>query len=380
MLDVVADPSLVAQIDPNQLTENLGTGLDAKTLAAGNAVAQTVATSDWLGPLAPIALSPFFGLAALSGAATYGPDWLQERSALFSEASPLNNPVLFWTMVGLAILTSLPRLTKVSKPIALVAENLEAYSAIVILIVVRFVGMSSSDPSMGDPSVETAALQPVVLSAGLASMPVDLVMSLVAALNVIVINVVKLFFEFLVWLIPFPSVDAILEASNKALCAALMGIYMYSPLIATILNLILLAVCMLVFGWCYRRLTYYREIVGGPLLAWLLPNWFAQKGNEFRAFCSEPFDGLPAYSSLRVSEQSDSTYLIRGRWLWKSASVTLSNCRISRDPGLIIQKINLTNENGTTTLLHRRWIRNDENYVPDPNSPNSDAPVIANAS
>ena len=94
-------------------------------VAGASFVSQQVSTQEWLGPLSAIALSPFFGLACLSGAATYGPEWLQSRSHLIDSNSPLNNPMLFWTVLGLTIATSLPRLTKVSKPIALAAEKLE---------------------------------------------------------------------------------------------------------------------------------------------------------------------------------------------------------------------------------------------------------------
>ncbi len=64
-------------------------GMEAGAIAAGEKIAEQIGASEWLGPLAPVALSPFFGLATLSGIATYGPDWLQQRSALFSEASGL---------------------------------------------------------------------------------------------------------------------------------------------------------------------------------------------------------------------------------------------------------------------------------------------------
>lgn len=331
-------------------------GLDAETVAASQVVAHQVATSEWLGPLAPIALSPFFGLAVLSGSATYGPEWLQERSALFSEDSLLNSPVLFWTMAVLALLTSIPRFTKVSKPIALAAENLETYSAIIILGAVRFLGASSG---AAETTVELDV--PALQAAGLASMPMDLVMTLFAALNIIVINVVKLCFEFLVMVIPFPSIDALLEIGNKAACSGLMALYMFSPVLATVLNLILLTICAFAFGWCYRRLLFYRDILAGPILAWMMPKWFAQSGTRYRAFTDGKMGGLPKCSPVTIRENADGEIEITGRWLWKSMRETLTKAKPSTTSFLVIaQKTTYVTDDGEFVFAHRRWVQADE--------------------
>ncbi len=332
-------------------------GVDAKSMAASQAISQQFATSEWLGPLAPVALSPFFGLTLLSGVATYGPDWLQDRSSLFSDGSALNNPTLFWIMLALAVLTSLPRFTKVSKPLALAAENLETYSAVIILFVVRFAGGGAET----SPAAEVALASPAVCSAGLASLPLDLMMSLVAGLNVIVINAVKLFFEFLVWIVPFPTVDALLEAGNKSLCAALMALYCFSPAMATVVNLFLLAVCLLVFGWVYRRLVYYREIVAGPVLAMLLPGWFRQQGDSFRAFCLQKTDGLPSYAAVRVTKLADDHYQVHGRWLWRAARLDWTGCQVSHQSKLFVDVLTLHATDGTQlAFAHRKWVASDE--------------------
>ncbi len=162
---------------------------------AGEQLARQIGASEWLGPLAPVALSPFFGIAVLSGLATYGPEFLQQRSGLITSGSPLNNHYLFWTMATLALLTSLPRLSKVSKPFALAIENVESYASVIILIAVKF--LSSHQPG--------TAPQPELSLAGFGAVPLDTLMSIAAALNVIVINTVKLFFELMVWLIHFQS-------------------------------------------------------------------------------------------------------------------------------------------------------------------------------
>ncbi len=347
---------------------DFSSGLDASTQSASDSIRQQLSTSEWLGPLAPIALSPFFGLAFLSGVATYGPDWLQERSALFRTEGPLDSPWLFWTMACLAILTSLPRMTKVSKPISLAAEKLEAYSAVIIFLAVRWLG-STGIPDAGQPAISNLdqATHPLYLSAGIGTFSLQLAMSAFAAINILVINFVKLFFEFMVWLIPFPTVDALLEFGNKASCAALMTIYCYSPILATFINLLMLAFCGVIFLWVYRRTRYYRDLVVGPAMAYLFPFWFAQRGPSFRAYIESSKPHLPKYHPITVSclDDSQTTFRISG---WKGIQrldqqVTLRSSK-NRTATWVSQRIEvIDSEGGFYILSFRRWVRADSLYT-----------------
>lgn len=345
-------------------------GIDPGTTATGNALAQQLATSEWLGPLAPIALSPFFGLTALSGIATYGPEWLQQRSGLFDPSSPLNSPLLFWTMLALSILTSLPRLSKVSKPLALAAENLEAYSAIIILIAVRM--LAGAEPTAEtSPQVGADALSNVAVSAGIGGISIDVLMSAVAAFNVLVINGVKLFAEFVIWLVPFPTIDALVEIFNKALCAALMSLYCFSPSAATAINLSMLVVCAFVFSWTYRRLRYYRHVVTGPILAWLAPGWFAQRGQTFSGFCEEWTAGFPKFSMVSIERLSPTAYRVVGRWWWKRMEMNLSAPVPESESGVLANRRVLLDASGKEyVFLHRHWVAGDTLY-------NRSSPAVA---
>ncbi len=147
------------------------------------------------------------------------------------------------TFAILALLTSIPRLTKVSKPFAQATDRLEAYSSIIILLVIRF--MASS----GDPVSETALGDTPLVTAGVMSFSADILLWCAAAINILVINAIKFFFEFLVWLTPVPSIDAIFEFCNKSLCAGLLAVYAFSPLLATVLNLGMFLVALVMFRW-----------------------------------------------------------------------------------------------------------------------------------
>jgi hypothetical protein len=266
----------------------------AAAVVAASGISRQVSTQEWLGPLSAIALSPFFGLACLSGAATYGPEWLQSRSALLSPSSPLNNPLLFWLMLGLTVATSAPRLTKLSKPFALALEKLEMYSAVIILISMKFLASPVTPTESG-----IAIAEDVMMTAGISTLPIDMLLSIAAALNILVVNTIKLAIEILVWLIPFPTVDAMLEIANKSLCASLMALYAYSPLLATVLNLAIAGVCALVFFRVQRRMAYMKELVIKPLLYRLL-GWSMDNCSTI-GFLAQPWSGLPIRSAIRMT-------------------------------------------------------------------------------
>lgn len=272
----------------------------AKAVAAATGISRQVSTQEWLGPISAIALSPFFGLACLSGAATYGPDWLQSRSSMLGESSPLNNPLLFWLMLTLTVATSVPRFTKVSKPFALAVEKLEMYSAVILFISMRFMSASSLPVELG-----TAHVDGLVMTAGVATLPIDIFLSLAAVLNIIVVNTIKLAMEICVWLIPIPAVDAMFEIGNKSLCASLMGLYAYNSLLATLLNLCILGVCCLVFFRVRRRLAYMRGLILWPLLGRLLGR--PTDTAKFVGFLTKPWNGLPAKSALTVTRDGASS-------------------------------------------------------------------------
>jgi hypothetical protein len=336
--------------------------LDPSIHQSSHQISKTLSTAEWMGPLAPVALSPFFGLAILSGIAAYGPEWLQQRSALFDASGSLNNPWLFWSMATLAVFTSLPRLSKVSKPIALAAEKLETYSAVIILIVLRL--SSASDV----PTLE--GNMPTVAVAGIATIPYDILMAGVAALNVIVINALKIFFEFLVWLTPFPFIDACFEASNKTLCAALTGLYCFSPFLATIVNLAMFAIAGLAFMKISRLLRYYRELVVGPILSLLFPKWFGADPNVLVGFLAEPWNSLPKLARVEIEtdSQGHQHLIVRGRSLWRRSQATFSNYTMTNESGLIIQRLSLQSDDGLVILVYHRRLGKHERpiFLPEP--------------
>ncbi len=258
-------------------------------------------------------------------------------------------PALFWTMVVLTVVTSLPRLSKVSKPIALAAEKLEAYSVVVIVIVMRMCA------SGGDVAADATAYDsPEFLMAGIGSVPLDLALSIASAINILVINGVKLFCELVIWLTPIPLVDALVEVGNKAACVGLMSLYCWSPLAASIVNLILLTVCAFVYFWTQRRIVYYLDLVAGPVAERCLPQFFGANADGNTVFLAEGWNGLPSLTKLRLKGSAANGWTLTKRRWWGQASFALPASELQFKDGLLANTIKLPDGNMQFVELHQR--------------------------
>ena len=293
-----------------QVQQNLEGDFKAKDIAAANTWAHSLQLADWLGPLAPIAMSPFFGMACLTGLSLFGPEWITDN-ALLGSTGPLHNEVLFFVFVALTLVTSIPRFTKVAKPFAQAMDQLETYSVIVILLAIKLLTPTSETV---DGTEQIAMVQ-----LGIFSMTVDALLMLAMAINIIVVNTVKFFFEVLVWLTPIPTVDAIFEVCNKSLCAALMAVYAFSPAIATIVNLVILAIAFLMFRWISRRVRFFRTMVLDPVLARVWPSYGQFNADSLIVFNKEPIGPFKAKSRLKLQKSEDGWNLSEANW-WLPAA------------------------------------------------------------
>jgi hypothetical protein len=109
----------------------------------------------------------------------------------------------------------------------------------------------------------------IVYQAGILTFTNHVIIAVFSAINIFVINTVKFFFEVMVWLSPFPVVDAAFEAANKAVAAFLLALYLASPWTAMILNLLIFAICLVIFTWVHRRVVYMHGVLGDPILGWI---------------------------------------------------------------------------------------------------------------
>jgi len=286
----------------------------AADVAAAQQFTQTIGVADWLGPLAPVALSPFFAIACLSGMALYGGDWVSADNAFLGENSPLNNPVVFWTFLILTLITSIPRFTKVSKPFAQAVDQIEAWAGIITLVALKIMmGLDAPDAEQF-PAVQL----------GFVSFTADTLLIIAAVVNIIVINTVKFFFEILIWITPIPTIDALFEVANKTVCGALMAIYGFSPTIATVINLAIFGISAVLFSWIYRREVFFRTALLDAVWGFFAPPKRISHP-ELTVFPTANFGPVPARSRCRFRKTDSGWVLVRQRLLRSDVQVEIDS-------------------------------------------------------
>ena len=318
-------------------------------LAGATEMVNALPITEWLGPLAPMALSPFFGVTCLSGMAIWGGDWLPGKSGLLSPDGPLGNPAIFWTFLGLTVLTSLPRLTKVSKPFAQAVDHVEAYAGIATLLILKLMISSGGE--------EVPAEQVAVYSAGIFTFTADMLLMIAMVVNMIVIHAVRLFFEFLIWITPVPFIDACFEAGNKALCAGLMALYGYSPTIATAVNLVLLAACLFVFRWIHRRVVFCRTMALDPILSRFFPKRAIPTAPKLTVFPTAAFGPFPARAKCELEPKDDGWLLTSKRWFRPALTMQLpfDKCEPVMLSGIVANTLELNGEGTRPCSFSKRY-------------------------
>lgn len=332
--------SLKDSMSPDQLS--------AANLTVANQVITALAPTDWLGPMAPLALSPFFGITCLSGLAIWSPDWMP-GSGLLAQSTPLKSSTLFWVFAILTVFTSLPKLSKVSKPIAVVVDHVEAYAGIITLLVIRYMATSSQGiPAESDP----------VLQAGIVSFSLEALLYIAMIVNVIVINSVKFFFEFLIWITPIPLLDACFEVANKTACAALISIYAFSPTLATIFNLILFAGCLVVLRWANRRVKYVRHMIFDSIWPVLSRGYGDPRHDELVVFPSTDWNGFATRTCLTLLRGQDGWVLRQSRLFRSPMDFPLpQDVRFRIEQGWMVNVLEIVTNEPIKMSFSRRYQR-----------------------
>ena len=354
LLETSSDATYVAVVaaeqgntasDLGNFSELMTNPLSSNDMAIAEGLGGSVSIAEWLGPLAPIAISPFFGITLLAGISQFGSESLPFNQFI-SNNPILSNPATFWIFLGLTVFTSLPRFTKVSKPAAQAIDQLETYSAIITIVLLRV--LASTGEGAG-----AEEMGPVVMQAGIFAFSADVLMSIAAVVNIIVINTVKFFFEVSVWLIPFPMVDAALEVANKSACAALMGVYAYNPTLATMINLLIFVACLFAFRWVSRRTTYLRTLLFDPIWTMVSPGYAIPK-NSLTVFPKQILGPFKPKTKLVMQPTDEGWTLTQHRFLLPSKTIALTRDAggMTINKGLIANRIQTGD--GNSLLFSRR--------------------------
>ena len=309
-----------------------------------------------LGPLAPVALSPFFGITCLSATSMLSEKGVLPENRFLSGNKALNNPAVFLAFLALTIATSIPKLTTVTKAFAEVTDQAETYAGIVSYLVIFALAASSSDDSG----------QQVVYSAGIITFTKQTLLMAACVINIIVINTVKFFFELLAMISPIPTLDAIFEASNKAVAAGLAIIYAFSPAVAFAINFVLFLICLSIFTWAHRRIRFYQSILLGPAAMAIKKKMFNLSGDPnaglqprvanriknadliIKAFPAKRFGKLKTKTSCCLVRSDEQLLLVRLRWFRSPIIETIdeSNLKIAIERGILSNSVNFMSQDG----------------------------------
>ena len=339
------------QVDTD--SPDLASPLPSGDLVAINQISTIAQASEWLGPLAPIAISPFFGITILAGVTQFGGNWNVPHS-LISDNPVLGNPYLFWTFLFLTILTSVPRFTKVSKPFAQAIDQVETYAAIITIVLIRIVTVFPS---------ETAGIDEVaVVHASIFTFSASVLFCLFAAFNIVVINTIKFFFEIMVWLIPVPFIDGILEITNKLICALLLAVYVWSPTVALVFNLILLAVGLVVFRWINRRVHYIRNIIWDQIWCLIRPAYRTPEIAELMVFPDRPLGPFPTKTRLHLRPHPEGWELTQERLILGDKKLLLPSDShdLKMLDAILVNRIEIEGAQTAQLFFSKRYARNLE--------------------
>ena len=277
-----------------------------------------------LGPLTPLALSPFFGITVLSGISQFADaDWAQ--NVLASNTLPAKNPILkhpatFVVFLLLTIITSLPRLTKVTKPVAQALDWVESYSVLMIALIMLALEWSLGPAATGTEEVivdSTLGTSNVIHAAGWGSWTLGSFLMIVGVFNYLIVKSVRFLFEFLIWISPVPLIDAAFELTNKVICFSLLVLYSISPWLALAINLSIFVVCILIYQWTKRRLDYHWHFWIEPWWHWLFPQRRAFDGRHLWLFADQDFGPFKKYDRLQVYSWEGKWMMIRYDLFWR---------------------------------------------------------------
>lgn len=363
-VSVAESSANAAEVESVEVAQVMGLDLSGDQRRA-QALVGALPMEDVLGALAPIALSPFFALTCLSGASLLSEAGLLPESVganfMMSTSSPLNNSTVFVGLLVLTLLTAAPKLTKVSKPFAQAVDQVEAYSGIVAAIAVQVLSRISVD----EPTSTEIAM---VYSAGIISVSYSTLIMVFSAINIFVINSVKFFCEVMILISPIPTVDAFFEAFNKVFTGVLIAVYLISPWFATLLNVLIFLISLMIFSWTYRRVVFMRCVLGDPFFGWIAESLLRMRGMTanstrlpasveralpeptvvLKAFLGRKAKGFKKKSRGFLVHAQGGTFFVIPRWFRSHKILELSGEGIDTtvEPGFFCHGIAFRNRSG----------------------------------
>lgn len=217
-------------------------------------LAQNASLVESFSLLSPMAISPFWTLFITSFASTLG------IGNQYIASNPiLDNGIVLFISFLLVLITTLPNLTKVSKPIGLTANFLENKAGYVIydlMMVAPHLLQSGESQQQG------------MVTFGFFDIPFSVILMIALALPYfLVVMTVRYFLEILIFLSPIPLLDAFFELIKKGITFFLIVIYFVFPTFGFILSILIFIASFLLFKRAKKVSNFFQYVYVLPILA-----------------------------------------------------------------------------------------------------------------
>ena len=220
-----------------------------------------------------VACTPYLGLAAISGAALLADTEYARSSsnpivrgicdsAPVQSARRYSSGALFGLLAFMALMSFVLSSGKIRATLGKLLGMAEG-----TLGVLAYGALSIS--AFAAPAL--AAEPPRIAILGF-DVPRAIVLGLAISLGLGAMLVVRLAFDVLIWLSPFPLVDFLFEVAKNVLSLGLLALYFASPALAAGLAVVLLLVSLILYGWAIRVMELAFGVVLRPLLARIFPS------------------------------------------------------------------------------------------------------------
>ena len=141
-----------------------------------------------------------------------------------------------------------------------------------------------------------------------------------------------------------------------------MAVYAWSPTVATIINLVMFAVCFLAFGWVKRREVFFRSIIVDPIIGMLFPKRAIPDKPELVVFPKKAFGPFKTRARC-VLEPTDSGWKLTQKRLLRVPivlEVNRASCRAALQPGFLTNAILMDGEPNANLSFSQRY----KNHLP----------------
>lgn len=279
--------------------------------------------------LSPISISPFWTLFITSLASTLG----------IGNEYIVTHPLLGnWAMLlisgFLVLFTTLPNLTKVSKPIGLAIKFLENKAGIVLFIVILVV------PYLFPPE----GTAPAVVHMGLFDIPFSVLLMIGLAIPYyIVVMTVRYLLEILIFLSPIPLLDALFEFIKKGITFFLIVVYFLVPSFGFVLSIFIFIVAFFFFKRARRISNFFQYVFVEPILARVfgrkqgmisrrlprkIKNHFSQTSLAVRCLSGTKMDLIPSKNIVWLVKHEKGLSICQAKFLRPTRIISLTDSQI----------------------------------------------------